>query len=159
MVYLENDLVCPYFLSYLDLAEEKYGWLELPDYESGKSFCDIGVLGGCLHMYRYVSDIIFEVWSMREYGTIESWAISIIVPHMTGLENFVHVKPLCLTENGQVILRVGRKKLVMYNRKEELFRYLRFHGFSENSVVGTYVDSLVSPYNFDVPGGQYHAEW
>ena len=51
LVYLENDLVCLYFVSYLDLAEEKYGWLELPDYESGQSFCDIGVLGGCLHMY------------------------------------------------------------------------------------------------------------
>ncbi|KAL4614256.1 hypothetical protein ACB092_07G041000 [Castanea dentata] len=51
LVYLENDLVCLYFVSYLDLSEEKYGWLELPDYESGQSFCDIGVLGGCLHMY------------------------------------------------------------------------------------------------------------
>ena len=100
------------------------------------------------------------MWSMREYGTTESWTkFSIIVPHMMGLENFVHVKPLCLTEKGQIILRLGRKKLVMCNPKEELFRYLQFHGLSENSVVGTYVESLVSPYNFDDPWGQYRAEW
>ncbi|GMY35147.1 F-box protein CPR1-like [Fagus crenata] len=153
LVSSEDDLVCTYFVTSLDLAEEKYGLLQLPDYESGQSYCEIGVLGGCLCMYRFVSDITFEVWFMREYGMIESWTkFSITVPHITGLENFVHVKPLCCTENGQIILRVGRKKLVMYSPKEELFRYLLFHGMSEHSVAVTYVESLVSPYNFNVLG-------
>lgn len=69
LVSLGDELICTYFY----LAEEKYGLPQLPDYQSDQSYCEIGVLGGCFCMYRYVSDITFEVWFMKEHGMVESW--------------------------------------------------------------------------------------
>lgn len=159
LVTSEDDSPCTLCVLYLDLAEEKYGLLQLPEYEPDQMYCEIGVLGGCLCMYRYISEIDFEVWFMKEHGMMESWTkFSITVSHITGLDKFIHMKPLCCTENGQIVLRVGRKRLVLYKPKEELFRYLLFHGMSEHSETVTYVESLVSPNNFNARGREYDAE-
>lgn len=112
-----------YMVAALDLAEEKYRLVKLPEWEYEKFYFDIGVMGGNLFLFCCSGEISFDIWVMKEYGVTESWTrLKITVPCMTKIVAYAYLRPLCLRKNGEILLRVGASKLVLYDTKQDIFR-------------------------------------
>ncbi|KAA8521092.1 hypothetical protein F0562_011755 [Nyssa sinensis] len=98
----------------------------------------------------------FDLWVMNEYGKNESWRkVRITMPCITGIEAYAFLKPLCLTKMGEIVLRIGARKLILYNEKAETLRDLEINGMPGQFDTVTYVESLISPNADDYTGVQY----
>ncbi|KAA8531451.1 hypothetical protein F0562_006196 [Nyssa sinensis] len=105
----------------LDLANEKFGEVALPDFESHNNSIldDVGVLGGMLCLYcRESGTAMWTIWIMEEYGVKESWTIWM----KFNSDPETLLVPLCLTTNGEVVMQGSQ--MFKYNPREYNFKTL-----------------------------------
>lgn len=127
-----------------DLAAEKFlEVVQLPDYDHTRTydqqFC---ILGGCLSILNDCGDFL-DLWVMKEYGVKGSWTKLVAIsrdklPHEYGLS------PLCFSKNGEVLIDVDERELIVYDLKGETWRYL-VEVDSDWFKTTMYIESLVSP--------------
>ena len=97
-------------LVYFDPAKEDFYELPLPCMLDKDSKFELGVLGGCLSLTYDPNGSHFETWVMKKYGVEESWEKLFVIPYFEE-----HLRPLCFTKNGDVLMEANRKKIVIYN--------------------------------------------
>ncbi|CAL5416644.1 unnamed protein product [Camellia sinensis] len=154
--------LCSWLIVYFDLVEEKLKevlWLSFGDEDDKKidfgsgairapcsqpffedKMIDLVVLRECLCVYRCVDREKVEIWEMKEYGKKESWTKLIVIPYLIDLQC---LKPLFFTNNGEVLIEVDNRKILVYDPKDSTFRNVRSYGDFSGFRVVTYVESLV----------------
>uniref|UniRef100_A0A5B7BIV1 Putative F-box associated interaction domain-containing protein n=1 Tax=Davidia involucrata TaxID=16924 RepID=A0A5B7BIV1_DAVIN len=125
-----------------DLAKETYGEVAQPNYGGSVSDFTLGILGGCLCVVCTYIGTHADVWVMKEYTVKDSWTKLVTIPYLTGLPQYP--MPLCISKNDEILTEFG-SSLVIYNPKNNIFRYPLIHNFQAYLEVDTYVESLVSP--------------
>ncbi|TKY68494.1 F-box/kelch-repeat protein [Spatholobus suberectus] len=143
----------------LDLGTETYGEVLLPNGD-GHKICNpvLGVLHNCLSVCFFDSEKAhWAVWLMKEYGVQESWTKLTTIPHVVedietelvmipedqrGICKWNHsLDPLCISEDGVVLVRANSSKLVLYNSNdgydrfddEDMFESLLTKAYGETS--------------------------
>ncbi|KAH7858129.1 hypothetical protein Vadar_020294 [Vaccinium darrowii] len=100
------------FIVSLDLANETYGEVLVPDYRDDhlhRSFLD--VLNGCLCILCAYDDSA-DLWVMKEYGIGESWTKLVVIPYATHPFVGSCPQPVCILRNGEVLVNWGYLGLV-----------------------------------------------
>jgi len=126
---------------YFDLAEGKFK--EVPPPCSWNEYGEIKlvVLGGFLCAYCDGRVKQIEVYVMKEYAKKESWTRLFVMPCaiIGRRDSFIHVKLLCLTKKGQVLIWTEESGIGIYDPKDGTF-------LQYDSIRGqiAYVESLVS---------------
>ncbi|OMO85409.1 hypothetical protein COLO4_21641 [Corchorus olitorius] len=137
-----------YVIVYFDLETEEFKEVELPEWAAEEVKFNLGVLGGCLCMCldSQGSSSGIEVWTMKEYGIVESWTKSFVVSSPFIKE----LRPLCFTDTrkNQVLMGVEEKnktgwKLIIFNLKEKKTENVLLVDKNVKVGVCTYVGSLV----------------
>ncbi|OMO55060.1 hypothetical protein CCACVL1_27416 [Corchorus capsularis] len=109
-----------YVIVYFDLETEEFKEVDLPEWAAEEVKFNLGILGGCLCMCldSQGSSSGIEVWTMKEYGIVESWTKSFVVSSPFIKE----LRPLCFidTRKNQVLMGVEEKnktgwKLIIFN--------------------------------------------
>ncbi|THG17295.1 hypothetical protein TEA_000730 [Camellia sinensis var. sinensis] len=145
--------LCSWVIVYFDLVEDKlkevprlsFGdevdkKIDLVGFGDGDEMIDLVVLRECLCVYRCVDREKVEIWEMKEYGKKESWTKLIVIPYLIDLQC---LKPLFFTNNGEVLIEVDNRKILVYDPKDSTFRNVRSYGDFSGFRVVTYVESLV----------------
>ncbi|PIA63636.1 hypothetical protein AQUCO_00201168v1 [Aquilegia coerulea] len=102
----------------------------------------------CVHRNASTTLVIrsnTEIWVMENYGPSDSWSklfsikrtVTNLVPNgCSYIRIMVHVRPFCFLKNGEVLLKVGKDDLVLYdeNQNEKL---------PETSAFKAYQDCLI----------------
>ncbi|CAI9099954.1 OLC1v1036857C1 [Oldenlandia corymbosa var. corymbosa] len=139
----------------LDLANELWGKIELPDF-GGKGVFNwsLGKLKGCLSLSALRRGGEVDVWVMKEYGVKESWTKMAILPHnlLPSDGGGPFMKPLFGCKEGLYLVvyhahkRRGKETMALCKPDEEDLRTgLLVNHFVGLHTVGMYVKSLVSP--------------
>ncbi|KAI3467559.1 hypothetical protein Pfo_024222 [Paulownia fortunei] len=146
VVSLWCNAVRIYMVAVLDIEDENYGLIQLPEFGHQILFFDIGTLGENLVLFCCYLEFRYDIWILKEYGKTESWTrIKIREPCMTNIEAFVYFQPLCLLKPDEILIRIGAKKFVMYDVKQKLCAdFLIPHMIKETRIV-SFLESLVSP--------------
>ncbi|KAK9285776.1 hypothetical protein L1049_024977 [Liquidambar formosana] len=153
--WLANDAnYVDYLIASFDLAGEKFKEVEKPNLGDEKSNFTIGVLGGCLCVFHYHHENgskASTIWVLKQYGVKESWTKTITIPHFGVPKCLNYFVPLCITKNGELLMRVNGNKLyeaylVMYNPIEKTLKIFRDLMITDGWFrAATYIESLVSP--------------
>ncbi|XP_058774262.1 F-box/kelch-repeat protein At3g23880-like [Vicia villosa] len=98
------------FVSF-DIEKETYRKLLLPQNVGVKT--ELSVLSDCLCVSTS-ENVHWVLWMMKEYGVVESWTKFIVIPYHKLLHIFL-VEPLFISQNGVLMLLMGRSKLILYN--------------------------------------------
>lgn len=129
----------------LDLESEIYGTVEQPNYGEGDFFAVmLGVLGGCICVLCNYQLTRADVWVLKDYGVKESWTKVFSIPYIDEPEKYVSPRPLCILLNGEVLWALG-SSFVVYNPKENSFRFPNISNLNDFLEVNTYIESLVLP--------------
>ncbi|OMO53805.1 hypothetical protein CCACVL1_28330 [Corchorus capsularis] len=125
------------------LEKEVFWDMRAPDTVDASVEFVVGVLNGCLCVLHSRNQMHNDFWVMTKYGVAESWT------KLTLSISYICMKPLCLAQNGEVLLEVDGK-LLLYNLEDDSYRYLVIHGIpAENGFeADTYLESLVSPNSY-----------
>lgn len=130
-----------------DLEKETYGEVLLPE-QDGVSLRNpvLDVLSNCLCVCFDSNKTHWAVWLMKKYGVAESWTKLMMIPH----EKFrvstwtPPLEPLCLSENGVLLVRTMYSILVLYDSNNGSLDYTRI--WSKRGLdLHVYHESLVSP--------------
>ncbi|XP_058213024.1 F-box protein CPR1-like isoform X1 [Rhododendron vialii] len=146
-----------------DFGAEEFVEMTQLRWEPGVLKYGLGVLGGSLCVACHGEGSV-EVLGLKKGGAVESWEKLFVVPYNAGDLQFKTLTPLCFTGDGEVMMEIDRKRLVVYNIEEKTCRLLsylphedkeelreitrsgqglRLNGSGFKVVV--YVESLVSP--------------
>lgn len=126
-----------------DLATETYGEVLLPRGD-GVKICDpeLDVLRDCLCVTLLDSKkACWVVWLMKKYGVQDSWTKLVMIPDFFGIYGQLH--PLCILENGVVLLKNLFSTLILYNSNDGSLSYPRISG-NLGFRMQIYYESLVS---------------
>lgn len=134
-----------YKVAVLDVEKETYGLIQLPEFGRETLYFDIGTLQENLVMFYSSVDCSCDIWILKEYGKTESWTRTKITTHcVTHIEAFIYFQPLCLLKPGEILLRIGAKKVAKFDVKEKLCSNFLMPHMKESRIV-SFVESLVSP--------------
>ncbi|KAL5726362.1 hypothetical protein ACHQM5_009410 [Ranunculus cassubicifolius] len=105
----------------------------------------IGELGGllcifCGHVEKHV-----EIWAMRKYGVVDSWAkqYKIGKPEVCG--SFYYLEPVgIVAQSGEVIVKKNLTEIILYDPKCNSVSEPKDLGF-ESTEVYAFVGSIISP--------------
>ncbi|CAJ1976878.1 unnamed protein product [Sphenostylis stenocarpa] len=132
-----------------DLVTEAYGEVLLPnrDYDE---ICNpsLDVLRGCLCVcFTDYKKGNWSVWLMKDYGVQLSWTMLSIISHVTfGMRKWMHTfEPLCISENGVLLVKTPTSKLALYNLVDDRIVNLKVRGRLGFDHTHIYHESLVSP--------------
>ncbi|KAI8537981.1 hypothetical protein RHMOL_Rhmol09G0065500 [Rhododendron molle] len=128
----------------LDLANEVYGKVVLPNCGEGRFDSTLEILRGCLCVLCNFPGTRSDIWVMKEYGQTESWTKLFSIPHITNLWDYEHSTLLYLSRNGEVLLQLG-PQLVLCNPRDGTFKNIVIHNLLAWLEAHIYVESLVSP--------------
>lgn len=129
---------------YFDLAEGKFKEVPPPPcFWNEFDEIKLVVLGGFLCVYCDGCVKQTEVYVMKEYAKKESWTRLFVMPCaiIGRRDSFIHVKLLCLTKKGQVLISTGERGIGIYDPKDGTF--LRYDSIRGNIPIA-YVESLIS---------------
>lgn len=130
----------------LDLENDVYGEVELPEYMARISGLRFGTLGGCLALWRLYMSGKVELWVMKEYGVRESWAQTVVVPSCREPDRHIFSRPLIYLKDGQLLFRTPpMPKLAVYDPIQDSVWYPKFSDLKNVCGVDVYVQSLVAP--------------
>ncbi|XP_055822266.1 F-box protein CPR1-like, partial [Solanum dulcamara] len=127
-----------------DLANEKWDKMEKPSYEVGETKLYLGKLGSDLCIFCDYNRTHLRVWVMKEYGVKESWIKMFNIKYPNDQS---HLHPLLFMSNKGEMLFLIQSRFMIYNSKDELFRYLRLTNHEGNHGVEIYIESLVFPFS------------
>lgn len=129
----------------LDLQKETYRQILPPEYEKeDSSRPSLGVLRDCLCMSYDYKRTQFVVWVLKDYGVGESWVKLMTIPYLPNPEDFSYSMPFCGSEKGQVLL-MFEFDLVLYDPRDQSFKYPRIENGNGWFDAEVYVETLVSP--------------
>ncbi|XP_043721160.1 F-box protein CPR1-like [Telopea speciosissima] len=97
--------IAPSAIVSIDVKDDEYREVPLPDFVDDKFHMAIGVLGGQLCMLSNFSTVRVELWVMKDYGLKDSWEkqFSIEQPSVLGYFD-KYIKPICYSKKGEVLL-------------------------------------------------------
>ncbi|KAI7727550.1 hypothetical protein M8C21_003854 [Ambrosia artemisiifolia] len=125
-------------------STETYGEVLQPIYDEGNDYGDLS-LGSFRERLCVLSNyhgVRADLWIMKEYGVEDSWTKLVSIPYLTDLRADRFSVPLCISNDGKVLLEIGRK-LIVYDSKNNSFSQIQ--KFGKCVQVSTFVESLVSP--------------
>ncbi|KAL7105849.1 hypothetical protein ACP275_07G071700 [Erythranthe tilingii] len=108
----------------------------------------IGVIDGCLSAIFNVSEAdhaVFEVWTMKEYGVLESWTkLTVLSSGIDdGISSSSRVLLFGATVDGDLVLGCSQScQLLVYNVAEKKSKILLYWCCG---IGGMYVETMVSP--------------
>ncbi|XP_057432990.1 F-box/kelch-repeat protein At3g23880-like [Lotus japonicus] len=129
----------------LDMRDEKYRLLSLPEGTSDVSHAEIQVSGNCLYLFYDHKRTHFIVWKMREFGVQESWTRLVNISYKHLQYDLLHQWLICLSGDGDIFtLEKNGKLVIIYNLSDNSVKYVEF---PNKSWLGAndYVESLISP--------------
>ncbi|WOH13539.1 hypothetical protein DCAR_0833049 [Daucus carota subsp. sativus] len=142
---IRSDLPESWIIVSLDVKREKYGKVVQPKYGDGAYNLTLGVLDKCLCVLCNYQSIRADVWVMKDYGVKESWTKLVTIPYVGEPSVFQYSVPLCVTENGDVLVEF-ESQILLYNSKSNVFKDLEITNFGGCLEADTYIESLVSPH-------------
>nr|KYP49791.1 F-box/kelch-repeat protein At3g23880 family [Cajanus cajan] len=145
-----------------DLVTESYGEVLLPAGESDiVCIPELVILRNCLCVSFFDSKN-WVLWQMKEYGVQDSWTKLMTVPHfvqgvctwdkLTMSPHYEHdplrwfhsIIPLCISEDGVILIKTAFSKLVLYDPNVGRWDFPVIRGHHWHNIQ-TYHESLVSP--------------
>ncbi|XP_043721165.1 F-box protein CPR1-like [Telopea speciosissima] len=92
----------------IDVKDDVYREVPLPDFVDDTFHMAIGVLGGQLCMLSNFSRVCVELWVMKDYGVRDSWEkqFSIEQPLVLGYFD-KYIRPICYSKKGEVLLKTS----------------------------------------------------
>ncbi|KAI3523636.1 hypothetical protein L1887_01909 [Cichorium endivia] len=93
----------------LDLTTETYGEILQPVYDEGDKDLTLGALGEWLCVLCNYRGSHADVWVMKVYGVKDSWTKLVSLPYLTDPGRDQFSVPLCITNDGKVLLQFGAK--------------------------------------------------
>ncbi|PIA38343.1 hypothetical protein AQUCO_02800196v1 [Aquilegia coerulea] len=124
-----------------DLRTEKFGEVSWPEFED-HSYRDLGlgVLRGSLCVFSYHLEHV-DIWVKMDYGLEESWSWTrqFFIARSTK-----YLEPLVLLKNGEILLQMGYRSLLVYNPRNETVTVPNVRGIPDRFRTSTYVESLTS---------------
>ncbi|KAK2393801.1 F-box/kelch-repeat protein [Trifolium repens] len=139
LVYMENQQgQC--FIASLDLGNESYQKVLLPDYGEEDRYTELTVFRNCLCMISRE-----DVWVMKEFGNKESWTKLFTISYVPDpcTSSYSNFQTKYVFENDQVLLICKgddqRWKYISYNRKKNTSKIIEFQNTLEICV-----ESLIS---------------
>ncbi|KAL7595314.1 hypothetical protein Lser_V15G29594 [Lactuca serriola] len=138
----------------LDLAKETYGEILQPVYDEFRTHLKLGALREWLCVLCDYSQIRADVWVMKVYGVKDSWTKLVSIPYSTDPGWHRFSVPLCISDDGKVLLKFG-SKLVVYDSQN--CSSSEIQNFNEYVEAYTIVESLVSPDSQAGPGDNNQA--
>ncbi|KAI3823090.1 hypothetical protein L1987_04516 [Smallanthus sonchifolius] len=126
----------------LDLATETYGEVLQPVYDEGDKDLTLGSLREWLCVLCNYRGIRADLWVMKVYGVKDSWTKLVSIPYLTDPETDKFSVPLCISNDGKILLQLG-SKLIVYDSKNGSFS--ENQNFDKCVQASTFVESLVSP--------------
>jgi hypothetical protein len=93
------------------------------------SLISTSVLNNCIAMIVYdiqetVTEKIFDIWVMREYGVKVSWTKQFVIRPLSGIQF-----PLGFAKNDELLLVDNSGQLVSYNSNAQEIMSLQVRGF------------------------------
>ncbi|KAK6160219.1 hypothetical protein DH2020_003600 [Rehmannia glutinosa] len=120
IVSLWCNTVKMYMISVLNLEDENYGLIRLPEFGQEVRFFEIGTLGENLVLFCCYFEFRYDIWILENYGKTETWTrINIVTSSLNNIEAFVYFEPLCLLSPDEILIRIGAKRFVMYDVKSK----------------------------------------
>nr|XP_017178132.2 F-box/kelch-repeat protein At3g06240-like [Malus domestica]XP_028950854.1 F-box/kelch-repeat protein At3g06240-like [Malus domestica] len=143
--YANGDDERPFSIVSFDITEETYRQVPLPgDGDKNFSFYGLGVLGGRLSMLHSPHGSDYQVWLMNEYGVKASWSIFTTIPQKMDSEYLGLMSLLSILKNGEMLILLHQRKLVIYNPADRNFRAV-FAGDVHSSQVACTWRALLHP--------------
>jgi F-box interacting protein len=126
----------------LDLGTESYQQILYPDQVAASSLV---VLRDCLCILARHggSQMVSDIWLMKEYGNRESWIKLASVPDLGWINNVLYI-----SEDDQVLLEISNdltSELVVYHPINGTLKIQDSENFNDLMFQGIYVESLISP--------------
>ncbi|EFH55582.1 predicted protein [Arabidopsis lyrata subsp. lyrata] len=109
-----------------DVEHETFGSFQLPSCFHLNKNVDVGVLRGCIYASRVVESRDLEIWVMPKWGEHGSWKRLFWIKLFRDAPTCF--KPICLMENGELVLICHDSSLLFYNVAERKVRHLRLNG-------------------------------
>ncbi|KAL6128032.1 hypothetical protein ACLB2K_071390 [Fragaria x ananassa] len=81
----------------------------------------IGTMANCLTLYMISRHNGVSIWMKKEYGVKESWIEVIIIPLEVLPTKVLSWRPLCISENGEVLIKCCKNSLALYDPKKKTF--------------------------------------
>lgn len=131
-----------------DLGKEAFQHLSLPDFGDDIPEGPIqAVLKDCLCVCFDHEETHLVVWLMKEYGVKESWVKLMAIPHVElQIFGFVpHIEPLCMSEDGVVLVYTTFVRAVVYDSKVGRLEFPEIQSDKVWYEQFIYIESLVSP--------------
>lgn len=143
-----NAITDQWVILSLDLGKESYGEMLLPDRDGDSNLYSpvLDVLRNCLCACFDCNKTHWVVWQMKEYGVEQSWTKLTMIPYVElQVSRWIpSLDPLCISENGIVLLKTTFSKLVLFNSTDGSLDYPRIRS-KIGLDVHIYHESLVSP--------------
>lgn len=126
-----------------DLANEKWEKVEKPSYGEGDIF--VKKVGSALCAFSLYEGPHLCAWVMKEYRVKESWMkmFTIRYPDVP-----LFCSPFFTSNKSQILVTFG-STFMIYNSKDDSFRYpdiINFGGYHEAEI---YIESLVCPFSIE----------
>nr|GFA03183.1 ribonuclease H-like domain-containing protein [Tanacetum cinerariifolium] len=104
-----------------DLATETFGKILQPVYDKEHDCLSLCTFGEWFSVVCYLlRENRSDVWVMKVYGVQDSWTKLVSITHQIIPELPLHLITLCITQDGQILLRF-KKELVLYDPKNSSF--------------------------------------
>ncbi|KAI3469945.1 hypothetical protein Pfo_026608, partial [Paulownia fortunei] len=141
----------------LDLASERYGKVGTPHIADNGSCTNmeyddpcltLGLFSGSLCLLFDDHKTCVDLWVMKEYGIKDSWTRLFIIPHLGTPGFYPHMLRLWLLnndENNDEILLSHGCLIIIYNPKDNIYRYPQIDNAAAILQADMYVESLVQP--------------
>jgi|UniRef100_A0A2N9ER57 F-box interacting protein len=124
-----------------NMTDEVFRIIRVPDLDEKNAICrEYSVLNNCIAMIvsdaqDTVTEKIFDIWVMREYGVKESWTKQFVIGPLSGIQF-----PLGFTMNDELLMVARDGQLVSYNSNAQEIKSLQVR--ATQAIV--YKESLVS---------------
>ncbi|KAK6160216.1 hypothetical protein DH2020_003597 [Rehmannia glutinosa] len=146
IVSLWCNTVKMYMIAVLNLEDENYGLIRLPEFGQEVRFFEIGTLGENLVLFCCYFEFRYDIWILENYGKTETWTrINIVTSSLNNIEAFVYFEPLCLLSPDEILIRIGAKRFVMYDVKSKQCSDFLVPNMIKESRIVSFLDSLVTP--------------
>ena len=134
-----------------DMTAEIFQIIRLPNLEDNDNaseskvfWPEFSVFHNCIAMIIYdlkqtVTEKIFEIWVMHEYGVEESWNKQFVIGPLLGIQF-----PLGFAKNDELLLVDSSRQLVSYNSNAQEIKSLQVRGLLQAPQAIVYNESLVS---------------
>ncbi|XP_019419223.1 PREDICTED: F-box/kelch-repeat protein At3g23880-like [Lupinus angustifolius] len=136
----------------LDITNETFEEISVPNVVTTLDYVGstkLWVLGGCLCLSCDFNKAHFVLWQMKLYGVIESWNIFLKISYMD--IGPYYPRPLFMWDNNEIMLKINDDgRFIVYNYRCNSLKHLEFWTSKIWIEGGTYIESLVSPYNASV---------